>query len=265
VLSSDGILDNLALVLEGAAKIGADGYVNASFTINQSKDNSSYNCCVANTATFLPVSGDPRDLNYGYSDNHFDTKIVVNGASPTWRGFTLGATVVGTGGTRYSLKSGGNRSANGDFNLSNEIAYVFDPSDVNTPQYIKDSYREILNDPETAQGFKDYLRKSFGGFAKRNGGKNPFNAIVDLRLQKSFNLSNDHHTFALSADVFNFMNLLNKEWGRSYNFGNRDLMNINGFDQATKSYQYNVQKGAGTKPINGIPWRLQVGVRYSFN
>ena len=42
-------------------------------------------------------------------------------------------------------------------------------------------------------------------------------------------------------------------------------MNINGFDQATSSYQYNVQTGAGTEPINGTPWRLQIGVRYSFN
>ncbi|WP_343328869.1 TonB-dependent receptor [Polaribacter staleyi] len=265
VLNSDGILDNLALVIEGSAKIGEDGYVNASFTVNQSKDNSSYNCCVANTSTFLPVSGDPRDLNYGYSDNHFDTKIVVNGASPTWKGFTLGATIVGTGGTRYSLKSGGGRSANGDFNLSNEIAYIFDPSDANTPDYIKDSYNEVLNDPETSESFKEYLKESFGGFAERNGGKNPFSATVDLRLQKKFNLSNDKHSLELSADVFNFMNLLNKEWGRSHNFGNRDFMNINGFDQATSSYQYNVQTGAGIEPINGTPWRLQLGVRYSFN
>jgi len=265
VLNSDGILDNLAFVIEGAAKIGTDGYLNASFTLNSSKDNSSYNCCVANTSTFLPVSGDPRDLNYGYSDNHFDTKVVVNGATPTWKGFTLGATIVGTGGTRYSLKSGGGRSANGDFNLSNEIAYVFDPNDVNTPQEIKDSYSQVLNDPETSEGFKEYLKESFGSFAERNGGKNPFSATVDLRLQKKFNLSNDKHALELSADVFNFMNLLNKEWGRSHDFGNRDFMNINGFDQATSSYQYNVQTGAGTEPINGTPWRLQIGVRYSFN
>ena len=265
VLNSDGILDNLALVVDGSAKIGKDGYLSASFTINQSKDNSSYNCCVANTSTFLPVTGDPRDLNYGYSDNHFDTKIVVNGATPTWKGFTLGATIVGTGGTRYSLKSGGNRSANGDFNLSNDIAYIYDPKDSNTPQDIVDSYNEVLNDPETSQGFKDYLRKSFGGFAERNGGKNPFNATVDLRLQKKFNLSSNKHSLELSADVFNFMNLLNKEWGRSHNLGNRNFMNINGFDQTTKGYQYSVQTGAGTEPINGTPWRLQVGVRYSFN
>lgn len=266
VLTSDGVLDNVALVLDGSARIGTDGYVNASFTLNRSKDNSSYNCCVANTSTFLPVKGDPRDLNYGFSDNHFDTKMVVNGATPTWKGFNLGATIIGGGGSRYTFQAGGNRSANGDFNLRNELAYIFDPNDPNTPQEITDGYNQILNDPDTPESYKEYLRESFGSFAERNAGKNPFRAIVDLRLQKRFDLPNTKHGLELSADVFNFMNLLNKEWGRTNDYGRtNNLMNITGFEQATSSYQYSVNTGAGTEPINGTPWRLQLGVRYSFN
>jgi hypothetical protein len=266
VLTSDGILDNAALVIEGTATIGKDGYLNASFTFNRSKDNSSYNCCVANTSTFLPVKGDPRDLNYGFSDNHFDTKMVINGASPTWRGFTLGATIIGEGGSRYSLHAGGNRSANGDFNLNNEIAYIFDPNNSNTPQSIIDGYNQVLNDPETTAGFKQYLKESFGSFAARNGGKNSFRATVDLRLQKRFSIPKSKQALELSVDVFNFMNILNKEWGRTNNYGRRtDFMNITGFDQISKSYQYSVNTGAGTEPINGTPWRLQLGARYSFN
>ncbi|MFT5244465.1 MAG: hypothetical protein ACI8QQ_002405 [Psychroserpens sp.] len=266
VLTSDGVLDNLAFVLEGTARIGKDGYVNASFTVNSSKDNSSYNCCVGNTSTFLPVSGDPRDLNYGFSDNHFDTKMVVNGATPTWKGFTLGATIIGDGGSRYSFQSGGNRSTNGDFNLRNEIAYVFDPNNPNTPQNIIDGYNEILKSPETPDGFKKYLRESFGSFAERNGGKNPFRALVDLRLQKSIKIPNTKQALELSVDAFNFMNLLNKEWGRNNNFGRTtNLMNTTGFDQATNSYKYDVNTGVAAEPINGTPWRLQIGARYSFN
>lgn len=266
ILTSDGVLDNVALVVEGSARIGKDGYVNASFTLNRSKDNSSYNCCVANTSTFLPVSGDPRDLNYGFSDNHFDTKMVVNGASPTWKGFTFGATIIGDGGSRFSFQNGGNRSTNGDFNLSNEIAYIFDPNNPSTPQNIIDGYNEILNNPETPEGFKEYLRNSFGSFAERNGGKNPFRAIVDLRLLKSFKIPKTKQALELSADVFNFMNVLNKEWGRNNNFGRTtNLMNTTGFNQATNSYQYNVNTGVAVEPINGTPWRLQIGARYSFN
>ncbi|MFS4468708.1 TonB-dependent receptor [Maribacter sp. 2210JD10-5] len=266
VLTSDGVSDNIALVLEGTARIGLDGYINASFTANRSKDNSSYNCCVANTSTFLPVEGDPRDLNYGFSDNHFDTKVIVNGATPTWRGFTFGATLIGTGGTRYSLHVDDNTSANGDFNLRNDIAYIFDPNDPNTPQAITDAYNQVLDDPETPEGFKDYLRNSFGGFAERNGGKNPFRATIDLRLQKRFGFNNNKHGLELTADVFNFANLLNKEWGRTNDFDRRrDFMRVNGFDATTNAYDYSVQTGAGTEPINGDPWRLQIGARYTFN
>lgn len=266
VLRPDGVLDNASLIVEGSARLGADGYVNASYTLNRAKDNSSYNCCVANTSTFLPVSGDPRGLNYSYSDNQFGSKIVVNGASPTWKGFVLGVTVVGTGGTRYSLMTANNTSANGDFNLSNDLAYIFDPNDPNAPKEIIDGYNEILNDPEVSSGFKEYLIDSYGSFAKRNGGKNPFSATIDLRLQKKFALGRSKkHALEFSADVFNFANLLNKDWGNDNNYNDRDIMRINGFETTAKAYTYGVQTGAGREPVNGTPWRLQLGMRYSFN
>ncbi|NJB82151.1 TonB-dependent receptor [Wenyingzhuangia aestuarii] len=263
LLTSDGILDQTALIINGGAEIGKDGYINASVTFNKTKDNSSYNCCVANTSTFLPVKGDPRDLNYGYSDNHFDTKVIVNGATPTWEGFKLGVTAIGTGGSRYSFKVDNTTSVNGDYNLSNDMAYIYDPKDPNTPAEIVEAYNQILNDPETPESYKEYLKNSYGGFAERNGGKNPFYFTVDLRLTKDIKLYKKHN-LQLSADVFNFANLLNKDWGVNHNYGNRELMKVNGFDQATKSYNYTVQTGAGTEPIGGTPWRLQVGAKYSF-
>ncbi len=266
VLNSDGTLNQVALVLEGSAKIGKDGYVSAGYTFNRAKDNSSYNCCVANTSTFLPVEGDPRALNEGFSDNHFSNKLVLNGATPSWKGFVLGMTVVGSGGTRFSLHVDDNTSANGDFNLRNDIAYIFDPNDPETPTDIVTAYNEVLNDPDTPDNFKDYLRESFGGFAERNGGKNPFAATIDLRLAKKFTLPSSKHGLEFSADLFNFANLLNKDWGNTNNYGRRrDFMRVTGFDQVTQKYAYRVQTGAGSEPIGGNPWRLQLGIRYSFN
>ena len=263
-MTSDGILDQMALVLEAGAEIGKDGYINGSITFNQTKDNSSYNCCVANTSTFLPVEGDPRDLNYGFSDNHFGTKMVLNGATPTWKGFKLGVTAIGSGGSRYSLMVDDNTSANGDFNLRNDIAYIFDPNDPNTPEAIRDAYNQVLADPDTPENFKKYLRENFGRFAERNGGVNPFAATVDMRLTKSFTFLNTQK-LELSADLFNVANLLNKEWGVNHNFGRtREFMRVNGFNPATNAYDYGVQTGAGVEPIGGTPWRLQLGARYSF-
>jgi hypothetical protein len=265
VLESEGIVRQQAVIVSGSARVGEDGYVNASFTWNRSKDNSSYNCCVANTSTFLPVTGDPRDLNYGFSDNNFREKLVVNAATPSFYGFVLGATITGTGGTPFNfVVDNNNRSANGDFNLSNDQAYIFDPNDPATPEAIRNGYNEILDDPEVPQHFKDYLRDNFGRFAERNAGVNPFFANIDLRLIKKFKLPHGHG-LEFSADLFNFANFLNKSKGNTHNYGrNRELMRITGFDQATNAYEYSVQTGSANEPISGTPWRLQLGLKYTF-
>lgn len=264
VLESDGILRQRALILTGTARLGKDGYFNISYTRNVAKDNSSYNCCVANTSTFLPVEGDPRDLNYGISENNFREKLVVNAATPSFHGFVLGATLTGEGGAPFNFVVATNRSANGDFVTSNDQAYIFDPNDPSTPQSIIDGYNAILNNPEVPSHFKEYLRDNFGGFAERNGGVNPFFANVDLRLVKKLALPGDHG-LEFSADLFNFANFLNKSKGNTHNYGrNQQLMRIQSFDQASRSYNYSVQTGVANEPIGGTPWRLQLGVRYTF-
>jgi hypothetical protein len=262
-LISTGESNQLTFVADASVRIGRDGYVNASYTINSAKDNSSYNCCVANTSTFLPVKDDPRKLNYGYSDQQFRNKLVINGAAPSWKGFQLGATLIGIGGSRYSFLVGGNTSLNGDFVLTNDLAYVFNPNDANTPENIKKGINDLLNNPDTDHSVKDYIMSNIGKVAERNGGENPFYTTVDLRLTKSFRIVKNHN-LEFSADAFNFLNMLNKEWGRNYNRGNTNLLNINGFDQAKQQYNYAVQNIA-TRPIGGTPWRIQLGVRYSFN
>lgn len=262
-LISTGKSNQLTFVADASIRIGNDGYVNASYTINSAKDNSSYNCCVANTSTFLPVKDDPRNLNYGYSDQQFRNKLVINGAAPSWKGFQLGATLIGIGGSRYSFLVGGNTSLNGDFVLTNDLAYVFDPNSPNTPENIRKGISDLLSNPETDQSVKDYINSNIGQVAKRNGGSNPFYTTVDLRLTKAFSIAKGHN-LEFSADAFNFLNILNKEWGRNYNRGNTNLLNITGFDQAKQQYNYSVQNIA-TRPIGGTPWRIQLGVRYSFN
>lgn len=266
LLTSDGILDQFAIIVEGSARIGEDGYLKASYTFNQAKDNSSYNCCVANTSTFLPVTGDPRALNYGFSDNNFQDKLVVNGATPTWNGLTLGFAVIGSGGTPFGFTVNSNRSANGDFNLRNDVAFINDPNDPSTPEAIRDAYNDILNDPEVPDYYKEYLEDSFGGFATRNGGKNPFLATIDLRGAYRLNIPKIGSGLEITADLFNFANLLNSEWGSAENYRRENrIMRITGFDQESQDYIYSVNSGVVNPRIIGEPWRLQLGIRYTFN
>ncbi len=261
-LISPGEGNQLTWVVDASVRVGKDGYVNTSYTYNTTKDNSSYNCCVANTSTGLPVKDDPRKLNYSYADANFRDKLVVNGATPTWKGFQLGTTLIGIGGTRYSFLVGGGTSLNGDFVLNNDLAYVYDPTNPKTPESIKKGMLDLLNNPDADKSIKDYINRSLGKIAERNGGVNPFFTTVDLRLIKAITTLKKQK-IELSADVFNFMNLLNKEWGRNNNRGSTNLLNINGFDQTTMQYQYAVQN-LSARQIGGTPWRIQLGVRYSF-
>jgi len=68
----------------------------------------------------------------------------------------------------------------------------------------------------------------------------------------------------LSADIFNFTNLLNKKWGTREVLGNQTIVTPNSFDQTTREFGYNVNANTGVITPSGTPWQIQVGLRYSF-
>lgn len=273
-LVSEGKVNQFAVVLDASYNYFADGEISASYTWNDTKDNTSYNGNVANTATLVQtVKDDPRDLSkMTYSDNHFRHKLVVYGNSPTFHGFNVGVRFSGIGGSRYSLLSGGN--TNGDFvSGTNDLAYVFDVNNPNTPQHIREGLQAILNNPDVSQSLKDYLEESAGKMATRNGGKNGFYGIFDLKIAKKFQLKGKHH-LELSADIFNVANLLNKEWGVNKSMGTQALYALgvpaaNGqaalpaFDALAETFNYRVNT-KGTPVERGNPFQVQLGLRYSF-
>ena len=260
---SEGKVNQFAFVVEGTWRYFKDGQLSVSYTWNDTKDNTSYNGNVANSATLSQmVVDDPRDLSkMTYSNNQFRHKVVVYGTAPTFWGISIGARFSGIGGTRYSLAVNGN--LNGDFVNSNDLAYIYDPNDPATPQYLRDGINDILNNPEVEQSTKDYIRKSFGKVAERNGGVNGFYGTLDLRLAKKFNLYKKH-SLELSVDIFNVANLLNKDWGAGHTLGKQNIYTIKGFDQDKKQFVYNVNPNTGVSSLSGTPYQFQIGLRYAF-
>ncbi|REC77516.1 TonB-dependent receptor [Chryseobacterium elymi] len=250
-LVSDGKVNQFSFVVDTSYRYWKDGEVTASYTWSDIKDNTSYNGNVANSATLsTPVQGDPRDLRMGYSDNQFRNKIVVYGNSPTIAGFTLGVRYSGIGGTRFSVTAGGN--INGDFVDSNDLAYIF-PEIITQP---------LLNDPEVGQALKDYVEKYNNAIAERNGGKNGFYGVWDVRVAKKFKFEKIG-AFELSVDIFNLANLLNKEWGVNKSYGNMALYRVTQFNHATQQFEY-VKNTSGLAPLSGNPYQIQIGAKYSF-
>lgn len=262
-LDSKGKNNQVAIVLDGTWKYFRDGEVSFSYTWNQTKDNTSYNGNVANTATLVQyIASDPRDLSRtGFSDNQFRNKIVLYGSAPSFWGITAAVRFSGVGGSRYSMVVNGN--VNGDFVATNDLAYIYDPNNAATPEYLRTGINAILGNPSVEKSTKEYIRNSFGKIAERNGGVNPFYGTFDVRLSKKFRLHKKHAVEA-SADLFNVSNLFNRNWGINHNLGATSIYTIKSFDAAAKKYVYSVNTNAGVSSLGGSPYQVQIGLRYSF-
>ncbi|WP_284460446.1 carboxypeptidase regulatory-like domain-containing protein [Chryseobacterium sp.] len=249
-LVSDGKVNQFSFVVDTSYRYWKDGEITASYTWSDIKDNTSYNGNVANSATLSTiVQSDPRDLRMTYSDNQFRNKVVIYGNSPTIAGFTLGIRYSGIGGTRFSVTAGGN--INGDFVDSNDLAYIF-----------PNLTQPLLSDPEVGKALKDYITDYNNNIAERNGGKNGFYGVWDVRIAKKIKFEKVG-AFELSVDIFNVANLLNKEWGVNKSYGNMSLYRITGFNQTTKQFEY-AKNTSGLAPLSGNPYQIQIGAKYSF-
>ena len=99
--------------------------------------------------------------------------------------------------------------------------------------------------------------------AERNGGINGFYGAWDLRIAKKFKVYKSQY-LELSAHLFNVENLLNKTWGASQNLGKQNIYTLRTFDDATNTYNYDVNGNIGQINPGGNPWQLQLGIRYGF-
>lgn len=273
-LTSLGKVNQYAVVLDASWQYFRDGDISVSYTYNDTKDNTSFNGNVANSATLsLPVRDDPRNLsNMTYSDNQFRHKVVVYGTAPTFWGISVGFRFSGIGGTRYSLLSGAN--SNADFVVgSNDLAYIFDTKGSGVPQNVIDGLNAIMNNPSASQSIKDYISKYSGKIAERNGGVNGFYGILDLRISKKIKLYKSH-ALEISGDLFNVANTFKKTWGVNRALGTQALYAIGipasgstpavpAFDASVPRFNYRVNS-AGVPTPSGDPFQVQIGVRYSF-
>jgi len=114
-----------------------------------------------------------------------------------------------------------------------------------------------------------YTGKSGTPFSYTYNTPMPFEHVIDLKLSQDLNIGGQN--FQITFDVFNFTNLLNKNWGRRYFVGDFEFPLIqaqrNG-DTGDAEFQFRdtgdpwaiVQSGTYS-----ARWNAQLGVRYSFD
>ena len=254
-----GRSENRAVVLDALIPLGGGAMVSGSYTLNETRDNLSFNCC--NPVINNPVAGDHRDLQaLTASDYDFRHKVVAFGQLPEAWGFRLSARYEGQSGTPFSLMMGSDITGDGQGN--NNLAFAFDPADPATPADVAAAMERVLANPDNLAA--DYIRASLGQIAARNGGRNPWMNRLDVRASRFFDTVRGQRAEVV-VDVFNFANLLNSDWGATRNLGSRQtLLNVTGFDEARQDYIYSVNENVGTTGLSGRPWEIQLGFRYHF-
>ena len=117
----------------------------------------------------------------------------------------------------------------------------------------------------------DHLRRRRGSYAERNGARAPWSDVVDFKVLQDFNINigNKNHSFQASLDIFNFTNLINKDWGvRSFVPSNVGILTaVSG--GPNPEFQFNERfliEGVAQVDDSGIlssRWQIQVGLRYT--
>ncbi|WP_435253849.1 TonB-dependent receptor [Tenacibaculum sp. A30] len=119
----------------------------------------------------------------------------------------------------------------------------------------------------------EYLRTRRGQYVERNAQFGPWSHVVDMKLIQDFslNLGKKKHTLQATFDIFNFTNLLNKEWGtRKFvsNFGEASILRTEGINGTTPEFSFNPDAtniySVDDSGLNSSRWQMQVGLRYIF-
>jgi hypothetical protein len=195
--------------------------------------------------------------------------------------FKFGATTVSM---FWETRTGGNASytfsgdLNGDGGTSNDLIYIpKDASEMNFEQFTSSGTTFTVAQQVAAwEAFiaqDPYLSKNRGKYAERGAAFLPFTTNVDFSVAQDIfaKIKGTRHSFQIRADVLNFGNLLNSNWGVGQAFNTtqpliargadaqgRALYRLRNFGSSLISESYRAT--AGTSDV----YRVQIGLRYTF-
>lgn len=178
---------------------------------------------------------------------------------------------------RFTYVTGGDMNFDG--NSAADLLFV--PRRASDIVFVSATYGGVTYTPaEQAAAFDayidqdKYLSKRRGQYAERFGAQLPFFHQLDFRfLQDIFtNVGKGKHTLQLSADILNFGNMINRNWGIRNIINQTQILSFAGVNaQGAPTYRLNAVSNQlpTTTFRNAIStastWSMQVGVRYIFN
>ena len=222
-----------------------------------------------------------NSLRVSRSDFDPGRRVVSNGnATFKWNKFTktrIGYFYEGAQGTPISYVYFDNGRLSQDTFTNSALIYV--PASRNEINLVAANGLTPDQQWEALSAFiegNDHLRSRKGTYAERNGDRLKTSHVVDLKFAQefTFNIGKKKHTIELTADMFNFTNFLNKNWGKRYFAANDQVQLLTqvGFlpNSNTPTFSYNPIVGNTVNQVddvglNSSRWQMQTGVRYTFN
>jgi hypothetical protein len=107
------------------------------------------------------------------------------------------------------------------------------------------------------------LREQRGRLVRRNSCRNPWGATADARFSRVFPAA-DGRSLELSLDVFNFLHLIDPDWGLIRGVDYPALLQLAGYDAGAGRGIYRRLEPTTTAVIDGSQWRMQLGARCTF-
>ena len=232
--------------------------IGLAYTYTDSKDRLS---AAADLAVFNvagnPLDGPIDDRRLRTSSYSVPHKVTVVGAVDLPLRARLAVFYIGYSGQPYTYVIQGDVDA--DRYTFNDIVYVpRDGADIALadPAQYPDLDRFIQSEP--------CLREQRGRLMRRNSCRDHWNTVVNARVSKIVPTARGQ-SIELIADLFNALNLFDRDWGVRRFVSNNELLELVGYDLLNGRGVYNVLPvDRNTVDAEATRWRVQVGARYTF-
>lgn len=287
--TTQGYQFNFTLQLQKAFSNGF--FATAAYNYGDARDISPMTASIASSnfaATF--VSGNPNEPILSYSSFFIRHRFIASlGYEKEYlKNYktSIGIFFEGRTGDRYSYTVGGDPNNDG---FNNDLMFIparrediilvpvsatataTAPADTRSPETIWAQLDAYINqDP--------YLSKNRGKYANRNGLVAPWFNRMDVRITQDFKfeVAGKPQTIQLSLDVFNFLNMINSNWGvERVPVRTASLLSFQGLDpDGRPRYTFPFLNAATQTPVTttfqnsfGLSsrWQAQFGIRYIFN
>lgn len=181
----------------------------------------------------------------------------------------------GRNGLPYTWLVDGDLNGDGIFQ---DPAYIPLLNDANV-SYVKDNRAATAAEIAEFQRRIDenpYLAARRGSVAERNGARNPWVNQLDVAIQQELPGFFKEHKSILRLDIYNFLNMLDKSWGRTRNASDFDTRYLTtGKVKADGSYEYDLGRNSPQELreydfSSGYPsrvvsrWSAMLTLRYEF-